>query len=158
MSTDVPLAPFTPDQHRRLAVDLFNHTWTLIEQPDRTAADIDALIHAVHASRHHWQFATGAAPENAARGEWQCSRVYAVLGRGEPALWHAQRCLALCQEHGIGDWDLAFAYEALARASSIAGDGPATERWLAEAHEAAANIAEEDEREHVLEDLATVQH
>jgi hypothetical protein len=29
-----------------------------------------------------------------ARGEWQISRVYTVVGLAEPALRHAQRCLA----------------------------------------------------------------
>ena len=156
MSVDPNDDGLTPDQHRRLAVDLFNRTWTLMDLPDRAAADIDAMIHAVHASRHHWQFATGTRPENAARGEWQCSRVYAVIGRGEPALWHARRCLELCQEHGIGDWDLAFAYEALARASRVAGDRAATEHWLAKAHAAADQVAEDEDRDHLLEDLATV--
>jgi hypothetical protein len=100
--------------HSRLGVDLFNHVWTLIETADRTAAQTDEMIHAAHASRYHW-WRADAGPEHLARGEWQCSRVYAVLGRGEPALWHARRCLEMCEANGIGDWDLAFAYEALAR-------------------------------------------
>ena len=45
------------------------------------------MIHAAHASRHHWAaVGTGV---NLARGEWQISRVYVTLGRGEPALFHA---------------------------------------------------------------------
>jgi DNA-binding transcriptional MerR regulator len=59
--------------HRRLAVDLFNHTWTLIEKEERTPAEIDEMIHSAHASRYHWsKVGTGA---NLARGEWQVSRV-----------------------------------------------------------------------------------
>ena len=60
---------------RALAAALFNHVWTLLETPDRTPAQIDEMIHAAHASRYHW--GTSAAP-NIARGEWQCSRVYAA--------------------------------------------------------------------------------
>ena len=46
---------------------------------------------AARASRFHW--GEVGEPVNRVRGEWQCSRVYAVLGRAEPALWHARRCL-----------------------------------------------------------------
>ena len=69
---------------RRLAVDLFNHTWDLIAVPRRTAAQDDAMIHAAHASRWHWGNAGG--PMEWAVGEWQCSRVYAVLGLAEASL------------------------------------------------------------------------
>lgn len=55
-------------------------------------------------------------------GERQCSRAYAMLGCTEPAMWHAGRCLALCEEHGIGDVDIAFAWEAIARAALQARD------------------------------------
>ena len=139
---------------RQLAVDLFNHVWSLLETPDRTPMQDDEMLHAAHASRFHW----GEVGESAtlARGEWQCSRVYAVLGRGEPALWHARRCLALCEEHGIGDWDIAFAWEAIARASRVAGDAVATDAALARARELAADIAEDEDRELLLGDLATI--
>lgn len=156
VSVDAPGPALSPQQHRQLAVDLFNLVWTLLEKADRTPDEVDAMIHAAHASRHHWRLAEPAGPEHAARGEWQCSRVYAVLGRAEPARWHAQRCLAICEANGIGDWAIAFAYEALARASRVAGDQPAVERWLARAHEAAAAIHDAEDRELVLADLATI--
>src|SRR5690606_16440823 len=104
--------------HRRLAAELFNRVWSLLEQPDRDQAADDTMLHAAHASRFHW--GEVGTPVNLARGEWQISRVYAVLGRAEPALHHARRCLEICEAHGIGDFDLAFAYEALARASAVA--------------------------------------
>ena len=112
------------------------------------------MLHAAHASRHHW--AQVGAPENLARGEWQVARVYCVLQRGEPALYHARRCLELCQEHGIGDWDLAFAYEALARASAVAGDAPGRDRYLAEARAAGEAIRDAEDREQLEKDLATI--
>ena len=87
-----------PTTRRKLAADLFNHTWTLLEKPDRTPAEDDEMIHSAHASRFHW--GEVGEPFNLARGEWQCSRVYAVLGRAEPALWHARRCLAINEANG----------------------------------------------------------
>jgi hypothetical protein len=147
-------SPIDPATHRKLAVDLFNFVWTLLDKDERTVAEADAMIHAAHASRHHWaQVGTAV---NLARGEWQCSRVYSMLGRAEPARWHAQRCLDHCLAHGIGDFDLAFAHEALARAAAVAGDLAACEANLAAARAAAVAIAEEDDRKLLDEDLATI--
>lgn len=139
---------------RQLAVDLFNHVWTLLETSDRTPMQDDEMLHAAHASRFHW--GQVGEPANLARGEWQCSRVYAVLRRAEPALWHARRCLALCEEHGIGDWDIAFAHEAIARALRVAGEHTAANASVTRARELAAEIAEDEDRELLLSDLATV--
>jgi hypothetical protein len=120
----------------------------------RTAAQDDELLATAYASMYHWmQVGT---PENLARSHWQVSRVCTVLGRGEPAGHHADRCLAVCQEHGIGDWDLAYAYEALARAAVTAGDVDAGRGHLEQARAAAEHIADPEDREHFEEDLATI--
>ncbi len=146
-------------QRRRLAVDLFNHVWTLLELPDRTPEQDDEMIHAAHASRYHWsQVGTKA---NLARGEWQVSRLYTVLARAEPALYHAQRCLAYVEEgdgtsDGIEDWDLPFAYEALARAEAVAGNTAESARYELMAREAGEGIADDEDREHLLSELGTL--
>ena len=72
------------------------------------------MLHAAHASRHHW--GKVGKPVNLARGEWQCSRVYAVRAGPSRPCGTRRRCVALCEEHGIGDFDIAFAQEAIARA------------------------------------------
>jgi hypothetical protein len=90
-----PVQQLDAAAERQLAVDLFNHVWTLMDLPSRTPAQDAEMIHAAHASRHHWGVI--GEPVNWARGEWQVSRVYCVLGRGEPALYHAGRCLELCR-------------------------------------------------------------
>ncbi len=145
-------AQLDPADRRRLAVELFNHVWTLLETPDRTTDQVDEMIHAAHASRYHW--GEVGEPANRARGEWQCSRVYAVLGRAEPALWHARRCVEICEANGLADWDIAAAYEAMARASLVAGDGTAATAWKAKARAACLAIAEDDDREIIEQDLA----
>jgi hypothetical protein len=139
---------------RALGVALYNRTWELLEVPHRTPSQVDEMIHTAHASRYHWTRV--AEPANLARGEWLCSRVYAVLGRGEPALWHARRCVEIDEAAGIGDWDTAAAYEAMARASAVAGDRAAARAWVARGREACAAIADADDREHIEADLATV--
>jgi hypothetical protein len=140
--------------HRRLAAELFNRVWSLLEQPDRNRAADDTMLHAAHASRYHW--GEVGTTVNLARGEWQVSRVYAVLGRAEPAMHHARRCLEICEAHDIGDFDLAFAYEALARASAVAGLAAERDRYTALARGAGERIAKEDDRAIFFGDLATL--
>jgi hypothetical protein len=139
--------------HRQLGVDLYNYTWTLLEKEDRTRDDDDELLSATHASAYHWSRAAGTGPQNAARSQWQISRANAVLGRGDAALYHAERCLEHCTENGIGDWDLAAAYEALARAHKVAGNDAEFRRNVDLGREALAQIADEKDREHIAEDL-----
>ena len=61
-----------------------------------------------HASAYHWlQVGT---PVHFAAEPLAVLAVYSVLGRSEPALYHAQFVLDLCEQHGIGDFDLGYAY------------------------------------------------
>jgi hypothetical protein len=139
---------------RELAAQLFNEVWQLLSLPSRTLEDDDRMLHMAHASRYHW--GEVGSPVNRSRGEWQCSRVYAVLGRGEPALYHARRGLQICQQHGIGDFDLAFAYESLARAHAVAGDAEQARDWAGQARSSAADITSSEDRSLVLADVATI--
>lgn len=135
-----------PAQHRAEAVALFNAVWEMLDVPDRSPAHDDQMVHAAHASRWHWSAAGEmGGDQQRAVGEWQCSRVYSVLGRGEPALHHARACLAICEESGLGDWVVAAAYEALARASAVAGDVGKTQAWVARARAAAEAIADPED-------------
>jgi tetratricopeptide (TPR) repeat protein len=140
--------------HKKLATELFNRTWDLLDKADRTPQVEDTMIHAAHASRYHWgEIGT---PLEFARGEWQISRVYAVLKRPEGALYHAQRSLALCQENGIGDFDLAFGYEGVSRAYAVAGDTDKSLEFFDLALEAARAIEDQGNREYVEGELATI--
>jgi hypothetical protein len=109
-------------------------------------------LHAAHASRHHWGMV--GEPVHWARGEWQCSRVYATLGRAEPALHHARRCLELAEEHNLSGYDVGTAHEAIARAAKLAGldDHAAKHANLALA--AAEELTDDEERHVLLADIA----
>lgn len=143
-----------PAQQRRLAVELFNRVWTLMELGHRDEVQDAEMLHAAHASCYHWMQV--GEPVHRARGEWQVSRVYTVLGHGEEALFHARKVLAICEANGIGDWDLAYAYEALARACAVSGDDDEARRWVERARDAAEQVAEAEDRELVLKDLETI--
>jgi hypothetical protein len=140
--------------HRQLGVDLFNDVWRLMESRE----DDDQMLHAAHASAYHWSLAPEREPKNRARSEWLCARVYAVLGRGEPALHHATRCLEITEQHAdnVEDWDLPFAYEALARAHVVAGDAGESRRYAELARESGESIADPEDREHFAAELVTL--
>ena len=142
------------DTHQQLAIELFNQTWDLIDQADKDQVEIDRMIHGAHASRYHWEVAGG--PVNIARGEWLISRVYALLKRQEPCLYHADRCLKITLDNGLKDFDLAFGYEAMARACDLAGDEVETAKYKAHAEEAGAEISDEQDREYFFSELRTI--
>ena len=151
------MAPDTdPDTRRTLAAGLFNHVWTLLETPNRTPGQDDEMVHASHASRFHWGEPGVGEPVHLARGEWQISRVYAVLGRAEPALWHARRCLAMSEQHGLSPFDVGAASEAIARASLVAGDLGEVAIWKNRALALLHQIDDPDDRDVLEGDLATL--
>jgi DNA-binding transcriptional MerR regulator len=143
-----------PEAERRLGAELFNEVWRLLELENRSTEEDDQMVHTAHASAYHWRRVGKA--ENFARSEWQCSRVYSVLGRAEPALHHARRSLELCERNGIGDFDLAFAYEALARAHALAGDAGQARHMTELALAACEHIADPEDKQIVLADLETI--
>jgi hypothetical protein len=150
----MPEPRLEPAVERALAAHLFNRTWDLLLQAERSAADVDEMIASAHASRYHWSRV--GTPTNFSRGEWQLARVYAVLGRAEPALFHAGRCLSWCEAHDLGAFDLGCAHEAHARAHAVGGDAERARAHLAKAQACATQVSDEEDRQILLEDLKSV--
>jgi DNA-binding transcriptional MerR regulator len=146
------------ETHRQLGRELYNHTWSLIEATDRTPEQDDEMLLGTHASAYHWS-KSGGTLANAARSQWQIARVYSTLGRGEPAVWHAKRCLELAEaavKAGVADdWDVPAALEGLARAQAVAGDRATAEATRARAREAVRTIADPEDRQLIEQDLET---
>jgi hypothetical protein len=142
------------EEHQQWAIHLFNHTWELLNLDERSTDQIDEMIHCAHASRFHWGVV--GSPVNFTRGEWQISRVYSVLGRPEPALFHAHRALDICDKHKIGDFDRAFAYEALARAYKIAGNQEESGKYLELGRNCGERIRDKETKEVFFADLDSI--
>ena len=140
--------------HHKQAVDCFNATWDLLDSKDRTKEDNFKMIHTAHASRFHWgEIGT---PLEFQRGEWQISRVYSVLGLGEPALFHAQHCHDICTEKEIVDFDMAFACEALARAHHVLGNSGKRDIFIEMARVASDEIQGKEDKEYFLSELDSI--
>jgi DNA-binding transcriptional MerR regulator len=155
-TTEHDAGPLDAATETTLAAALFNGVWTLLEQPNRTPDDDARMLHMAHAQCHHWNQVGTAV--NFVRAEWQCSRVYATLRRSEPALYHARRALQLCEAAGIEDFDLAYCYEALARAHAVSGDDEAARTWRQRGLDAAQGVADDDDRALLLADLESIPH
>jgi hypothetical protein len=154
--TPPPPPELSPELHRALGAGLYNRCWDLMEVEDRTQDQDDELIATAHASAWHWRQVGHTA--NQSRAHWMCSRVYAVLGRSEPAIYHARRCVEIVEGGGDGieDWDAPGAYEAMARALAVGGDLDGAAEWKTRAAAGAAAIAEAHDRTAIEGDLATL--
>lgn len=141
--------------HRKQAISCFNATWDLIDKKDRTLEDDLNMIHTAHASRYHWsQIGTSL---EFVRGEWQISRVYALTSQGASALFHGKFSLSYCLDNEIGDFDLAFAYEAVARAYALIGKKENAKENYDLALKAADKISKKDDKEYFLTELKTIE-
>lgn len=140
--------------YEQRAKDLFNRTWDLMEQDERSPADDVEMLASAHMSRHCWQKA--GAELQWARGEWQLSRVYALLELPESARFHGERCLQWVTEHDLGPFDLAYAHEALARAAAIGGNRRDTRHHIRDAFEAAEGIDDAESKKMVVKDIESI--
>jgi hypothetical protein len=141
-----------PECHRAFARQTNQRTWALLTDAARTPDDDDAMVTAAYASAYHWAAVGGAVEE--ARAEWLLSRVHVVVGRLDVAAHHARRSMQVCEDNGIGDFDLAYAYEAMARVASVSGDRSGTDQWRARATRAGDEIADSEDKALFLTDLA----
>ena len=143
------------DLERATGVRIFNHVWTLLEEPDRTPEQDDEMLHGAHASRFHWG-ASGrhAEPVRLVIGEWQCSRVYAVLGRAEPC---GTTAIALCAARHQGLLPPRPHEGCSARALQVAGNHAEAASYAPKAHEIGERLTDAEEREILFGDLATLE-
>jgi hypothetical protein len=131
--------------HKKFSVELNNLVWNLLGKKDRTKQEDETMIHAAHGSYFHWSKVGTAV--NLQRGEWLVSHVYAVLNRPEPALHHAKLCMELTKENKLIDFDLAYAYEGMARAYASAGEKSESQEYIKLAKEAGEKIKNKEDKD-----------
>jgi len=140
---------------RRLeAVAAFKRAWELIDSPERTRSDDSEMLAAAFASRYLWE--TVGEDEQRTVGDWQIAHVASLLGNADLALEWAKLAFDRVVENGWTDWRLASCYEGMARAEAVAGNGTERDRWVALAREALAGIDDQEDRELIESQLASV--
>ena len=150
----------TEDLHRRFGLEANNETWRLLDEgppgPESSPDERARFLYRAYASAYHWMETAAGNGANWARGEHLIARAAVSVGLADVGLRHAERCLQLCEEHGelVEDWDLAFAEEAIARAHAGRGDTEAARKHHEKASARGAAIADDDDREVFLAELA----
>lgn len=104
--------------------------WQLLEKNDRTPDENEEMIYAAYASLYHWRQVGSEVHHQ--RGEWMLAHVYTVLGECDLATKHAKRCLELTGQFRdqMNDFDIAYGFEGIARASALCGDRETSVRYL----------------------------
>ena len=137
--------------HRAQGVQCNNSIWDLVGEPASPERD-EELLRRAYASAYHWQRAARRSPENEIRARYMLSKVHCLTGQPERALHYAETDLALCAEHGVADFDLAYAHEARARALKALGRvDEAQQAWDAAL---AVPIADPEDKAIVESDMA----
>ncbi len=80
--------------------------------------------------------------------------MYTLIRHNEEAMFHATLCRDICVKHEIGGFEMAFAYEAIARAAASAGERDIYEENMMLAKDAGAAIKDKEDREHFEDELA----
>ena len=142
------------DARRQEAVAAFNRAWELIDSPQRSNDDDAEMLTSAFVSRYLWDSIGG--DEQRAVGDWQIAHVASLLGHSELALSFASRALGRVLRNGWTDWRLASCYEGMARAQASAGNDRERDRWVGLAREALAGIDDEEDRDLIASQLASV--
>ena len=142
--------------HKYFSTNCFNQAWDLIEKTDRTPAEDEDMIRLSLASHYHWTQREDYSDSSASIAYWQTSHIYAVLGQADNARRYGQLCLDVSQSEEIPPFFLGYAYEALARAESTAGNRKQAQEHIDQAKSIAEKIQEAEDKEQLLNDLDTI--
>lgn len=142
-----------PKIHHYLGIEMNQQTWTLLEKNNRDENDDIRMMYFAKASKYHWKRSSQFQEINEQRGDWLISHVYAVLGDGELALKYASTCLKLTKKNDYKGFDLAYAYEGLARAYAILKQTKNMEKYFNLAKEAGNDIESEEDKKYFFSDL-----
>ena len=105
---------------RALAVMSNNLASTLEERTSRSADETAAMLGAARASREYWARAGGWIEVE--RAEYMLAKCHLAAGDAGAGLGHAERCVAICDEHDADAFERFFAESVRAEAQRALGD------------------------------------
>ena len=141
------------NHHYYMRIEMNNQTWSLLDKKDRSEQDDIRMINYAKASLYHWRKSDKYTIVNKQRGKWLISHVYAILRKSDEALSYAKETLKITKDNNLKDFDLAYAYEAMARAYSTANNQNESKEWYKKAKVAGDLIINEKDKEYFLLDL-----
>lgn len=145
---------YTLDEaQRKLAIESNRRVWELLEKEWRSLEEEDEMVLAAQASLYHWgKVGTRVQLQ---RGYWLLSHVFCVLLKPAQAVKFAQKCMQTTRANQaeMKDFDLAYAYEALARAFALEGNRKLAGENYELAKQASMAIADDEDREIFMHDF-----
>jgi hypothetical protein len=140
--------------HRYFSADCFNKTWEFIDNPHLSPDEELVMLQTAMTSLWHWSQRKDATAKNFSIGNWQVSRVFALLGQADNARRYAEVSLKMAE--GGDPFYIAFGYEALARAEMTAGNKEKMQEYLNTAFALAEKVEDEENKQALLGDLGNI--
>ncbi len=135
--------------HRFFAIESNNLAWSLAARASRSPEETARLLDAAHAASFHWRIAGNEL--NIMRADTLLAEVHALAGFGQSARRLADEVRDFFLARPTDDWELALVHTIHAHASYAAGDSKAHRASYLAAREAIAGIADDEDRQIVLE-------
>ena len=141
------------ESHREFAKQANGRVWQLLGMADRAPSDDDEMVEAAYASLYHWRML--GKEVNRQRGEWLIAHMHTVLGEPGPALKHADACLTLASRfrEAMQDFDIAYAYEGIARALALNRQVGQAKKYLGLAEDSGGKISDPEDKQIFVGDL-----
>ncbi|NND03655.1 MAG: hypothetical protein HKN91_12800 [Acidimicrobiia bacterium] len=137
-----------------MAVKLYNQTWSLLDEPNRSADQDREMLAAAFGSMYHWSVV--GEEKNFAVSDWQVARVLATVGATELAQQFADQALRRAVDGNLGPFLIGCGHEVLARVAAAKGDEDARKNHLARADDILSIIEDPEERDVLKADLDTL--
>ena len=138
----------TPEEtvlwQRRLASRANNRAWSLSEQPSRTMAEEEEMLHAAHAAMYFWNIV--GEEKNRAHAAQLLALVYAKLKQPEPASRYLTRSEPVLLSGRAEPWERALAHAVAANVAEAKGDRIAHRQHYREATEQIAALSDPEDR------------
>ncbi len=120
--------------------------WELVDKASRTPEETDEMVEAAYASLYHWR--SVGTDVHIQRGKWLLSHVYVIINDERLSLKFARDCLQITEAHRaqMKDFDIAYAYEAMARALALNQQDDEARKYYAMAQKAGELIADDEDK------------
>jgi len=139
---------------KEIAVEQYNRCWELLERESLSNEEQAELITAAFASRFHWS--PIGKDMNLAIADWMVSRAAVALGDPVLCVQFALLAVERTESSDMPMWMKASAYEGLARAYSVSGEGDLRDDCIQKASDYLQLETDEEDREVIASQLATV--
>jgi hypothetical protein len=142
--------------HETFSVYCFNSAWDLMDKTERTPTEDEDMLRLSMASCWHWTQRPDCTNQQLSIGYWQISRIHSMLGRSIEARRYGELCLAASHDTSVTPFSLAYAYEALARASALAKNEAMKLEYIDLANKVIETMSDAEMKTMLLNDLATI--